>query len=70
MNNTTLKYFKTSVLVGLVSLHMIHFGVQVSMFLSFIALPDNSRKLIQCARDDANVYCGFLAAVYATTSED
>lgn len=33
-------------------------------------LRDNSRKLIQCARDDANVYCGFLAAVYATTSED
>eukprot|EP00435_Cladocopium_sp_Y103_P039452 s1780_g10.t1 len=25
-------------------------------------LQDNSRRLIQCARDDANVYCGFLAA--------
>ena len=68
MNNTTLKPEYLLACQFEYDYCMTHF--EVSAFFSFIAPPDNSRKLIQCARDDANVYCGFLAAVYATTSED
>lgn len=33
-------------------------------------LQGYSSSFLQCARDDAKVYCGFLAAVYASSSED
>lgn len=35
-----------------------------------VRLPGYSSSFLQCARDDAKVYCGFLAAVYASSSED
>lgn len=35
-----------------------------------LQLEGNSQGLIQCARDDANAYCGYLAAIYASLAED